>query len=223
MAVLTEVTHIISPLTDKAFDAYVEIYSDEAVPAMQRHGYEILGGWKWSSGRVSNDLMLIRFESHADRQKAEASLLGDTALLNRLRGKLAKAGVRTGEEIKFAEALSHATEERLLGALDTSNSSSPRQFRLTRTIVAPGKAPAVNGLLSQVADQTEAAGTEQLVHAYGTTVGIRGEITHLWVSSFGDLHYRPNLNESAASSALREDISEETVVLLNPLPYSRLQ
>jgi hypothetical protein len=223
MSVLTEVTHVILPLTDKAFDAYVEIYSGEAVPAMQRHGYEILGGWKWSSGRVGNDLMLIRFESHAERQKAEASLLGDTALLNRLRAKLEKAGVRISEEIKFTEPLSYATEKRLKFALESSNSSSPRQFQLTRTIVPPRKALEVNELLSQVVDQTEEFGTEQLVHAYRTTVGIRGEITHLWTRATADLRYRPNLNEPAASLEWREGISEETVVLLNPLPYSRLQ
>ena len=223
MSVLTEVTHSISPLTRKAFDAYVEIYCDEAIPAMQRHGYEILGGWKWSSGRLANDLMLIRFESQAEREKAEASLLGDAPLLDRLRGKLAKAGVQTGEEIKFAVALPHATEERLQLALKTSNAREPRQFWLTRTTIPLSAGPAVYPLLSQVADQVENRGTHKLVLAHSTTVGIRGEITQLWAGPTGDLHYQPDPDEPAVLTTLREAIPEETVILLNPLPYSRLQ
>ena len=223
MSVLTEVTHSILPLTQKAFDAYVEIYCDDAIPAMQRHGYDILGAWKWSSGRLANDLMLIRFESHTEREKAEASLLGDAVLLDRLRGKLAKAGVQTGEEIKYAAALPHATEERLQLALETSNSKEPRQFWLTRAIIPVRAGPQIYPLLGQVADQVEDRGTHQLVLAHSTLVGIRGEITHLWASPTGDLHYQPDPDEPAAITTLREAIPEETVILLNPLPYSRLQ
>ena len=223
MSVLTEVTHSISPLTQKAFDAYVEIYSDEAIPAMRRHGYDILGGWKWSSGRLANDLMLIRFESHAEREKAEASLLGDAALLDRLRRKLTKAGVRTGEEIKYAAALPHATEERLELAFKTSNSHKPRQYWLTRTTVPVGAVPNVHALLGQVADEVESAGAHQLVLAHSTLVGVRGEITHLWASPSGDLRYRRKPDEPASITRLREAVPEETVILLNPLPYSKLQ
>ncbi len=223
MSVVTEVTHSVTPLTHKAFDAYVEIYCDLCVPAMQRHGYEILGGWKWSSGRIGNDLLLIRFASHAEREKAEASLLGDTTLLERVRAKLSKAGVRTGEEIKFAEALPHATEKRLERAIETSNHDMPRQYWLTRAYPPISAGPTLYPLLSQLADQVESGGTRQLVIAHSTTVGIRGEITHLWVSPSSDLRYRPNPKEPAASIEIHETIPEETLILLNPLPYSRLQ
>lgn len=223
MSVLTEVTHSVTPLTLEAFDAYVDIYCDLCIPGMLRHGYEILGGWKWSSGRLGNDLMLIRFESHAHREKAEASLLGDTALLERVRGQLAKAGVRVGEEIKFAEPLPHATRKRLEHALETSNSDRPRQYWLTRAPPGAGTGRVDTGLLNQLADQVESAGTHRLVIAHSTTVGIRGEVTHLWVSPLSDPHYRSGTDAPTASKKVREAIPEETVILLSPLPYSRLQ
>ena len=63
----------------------------------------------------------------------------------------------------------------------------------------------------------------KLVLAHSTTVGIRGEITQLWAGPTGDLHYQPDPDEPAVLTTLREAIPEETVILLNPLPYSRLQ
>ena len=180
MSLLSEVTHIISPLSVRAFDNFVEIYGELAIPAMERHGYEILGGWKWSSGRIGNSLMLIRFESQTERQKAEDSLLGDTVLINKLRQRLEKAGVLVREEIKFATPLPNGTEGRLRLAFELSNLKRPRQFWLTRSLISLGKSGLVHDLLNESADQAESASNGKLVHAYQTLVGKRGEISHLW-------------------------------------------
>tara|TARA_B100001093_G_scaffold388917_1_gene375097 strand:+ start:193 stop:864 length:672 start_codon:yes stop_codon:yes gene_type:complete len=223
MSLLSEVTHIISPLSVRAFDSFVEIYGELAVPAMERHGYEVLGGWKWSSGRIGNSLMLIRFESQTERQKAEDSLLGDTVLINKLRQKLEKAGVLVREEIKFATPLPNATEERLRLAFELSNIKTPRQFWLTRSLIALGKSGLVHDLLNESADQAESASNGKLVHAYQTLVGKRGEISHLWASPKRELDYSVSRSEPSALASLKENIAEEELILLNALPFSKLQ
>ena len=223
MGVLSEVTHIISPLSESAFDNFVEIYGELAIPAMERHGYEILGGWKWSSGRIGNSLLLIRFESQTERQKAEDSLLGDTVLINKLRQKLEAADVLIHEEIKFATSLPNGTEERLKLAFELSNLKTPRQFWLTRSFISFGKSGVVHDLLNESADQVESASDSRLIHAYQTLVGKRGEISHLWASPKRELDYSVPRSEPGALASLKENISEEDLIFLNALPFSKLQ
>ena len=43
MNVFTEATHSVGPVTHRAFDRYVEIYSVISIPLMERHGYDVLG------------------------------------------------------------------------------------------------------------------------------------------------------------------------------------
>ena len=167
--------------------------------------------------------MLIRFESQTERQKAEDSLLGDTVLINKLRQKLEKAGVLIREEIKFATPLPNGTEERLKLALELSNLKTPRQFWLTRSLISLGKSNVVYDLLHESADQVESASDSRLIHAYQTLVGKRGEISHLWASPKRELDYSVPRSEPGALAFLKENISEEELILLNALPFSKLQ
>ena len=167
--------------------------------------------------------MLIRFESQTERQKAEDSLLGDTVLINKLRQKLEKAGVLVREEIKFATPLPNVTEERMRLAFELSNIKTPRQFWLTRSLIALGQSGMVHDLLNEFADQVESASNDKLIHAYQTLVGKRGEISHLWASPKRDLDYSVSGSEPSALASLKENIAEEELILLNALPFSRLQ
>ena len=75
MSVLVEIVHRIEPGTPNRFADYVTRYGECAIPALERCGYDVLGGWKWSSGPIGNDLLLIRFDSEAERAEASASLI----------------------------------------------------------------------------------------------------------------------------------------------------
>ena len=63
MAVLLEVRHRIKPITNTAFDLFVDFYSDTVVPAMERHGIDLIGGWKVTGGEMGWDLSIHRYES----------------------------------------------------------------------------------------------------------------------------------------------------------------
>ena len=136
---------------------------------------------------------------------------------------MAKAGLKIREQVKYGVALPHATEERLQRTLQSGNREAPRQYWLTRSVVPLGGEPAAYPLLAEITEQPENASEFQLVHAFATTVGTRGEVTELWCSPPTDLSYRPVPDEPEASAKLRKLVPEEELILLNPLPYSKLQ
>ena len=70
MSVLVEIVHRIEPGTPNRFADYVTRYGECAIPALERCGYDVLGGWKWSTGELFSDLVLARFDSLADYEAA---------------------------------------------------------------------------------------------------------------------------------------------------------
>ncbi len=127
MAVLLEVRHRIKPITNTAFDLFVDFYSDTVVPAMDRHGIDLIGGWKVTGGEMGWDLSIHRYESMAHAEECLNSLGQDKALwsaVDKLRGE-----IEIEEITKFANTVSYGTEERLQAALD-ANPDQPRQYLL---------------------------------------------------------------------------------------------
>ena len=100
MAVYLEAVHTVHPLTSRVFDRYVELYGEFVVPKFAEYGLELLGAWKRTGGTTGQDLLLLRFDSLADMERAMASLAMDPAVQTVLPEQLEKAGVVLGETTK---------------------------------------------------------------------------------------------------------------------------
>ena len=223
MAVFLEVRHRIKPITNTAFDLFVDFYADTVVPAMERHGIDLIGAWKMTGGEMGWDLSIHRYESMAHAEECLASLGQDRALwsaVEKLRGEM-----EIEEVTKFANRVSYGTEERLQAALD-ANPEQPRQYMLAvLQTVTGGLLPAID-TIGGLVDTMDSAGALQLVTAYASRIGRTGELTDLWImpgGAQGMMEYRAGDPLKDIIGPLREHAPEEEIYFLNPLPYSKLQ
>ena len=223
MAVFLEVRHRIKPITNTAFDLFVDFYADTVVPAMERHGIDLIGAWKMTGGEMGWDLSIHRYESMAHAEECLASLGQDRALwsaVEKLRGEM-----EIEEVTKFANRVSYGTEERLQAAHD-ANPEQPRQYMLAvLQTVTGGLVPAIDAIGGLV-DTMDSAGALQLVTAYASRIGRTGELTDLWImpgGAQGMMEYRAGDPLKDIIGPLREHAPEEEIYFLNPLPYSKLQ
>ncbi|MBI2767797.1 MAG: hypothetical protein HYX53_18020 [Chloroflexi bacterium] len=196
MTVFIEAIHTIRPITNTAFDRYVELYGNVVMP------------------------LLKRFESMAAYEQASASLFREPTLLSSF-AALAKEFSVT-ESAKSARPVPYATEQRLERAL-AGRPATPRQYVQAILHLAPGGQAVAYGLIGRLADQFEAAGV-QLATAYETAIGQRGEVTDIWIAPAApSFAYQPGDPMAEITSALRKAAPEESMYFLNPLPYSPLQ
>lgn len=224
MAVLLEVRHRIKPITNTAFDLFVDFYADTVVPAMDRHGIDLIGAWKMTGGEMGWDISIQRYDSMAHAEECLASLGQDQALwsaVGTLRGE-----VEIEEVTKFANTVSYGTEERLNAALGSSDPTQPRQYMLAVLQTAGGGLLPAIDIIGGLADTMEQAGALNLVTAYASRIGRSGELTDLWImpaGAQGMLDYRAGDPLKDIIGPLREHAPEEELYFLNPLPYSKLQ
>ncbi len=223
MAVYLEVRHRIKPITNTAFDLFVDFYADTVVPAMERHGIDLIGAWKMTGGEMGWDLSIHRYESMAHAEDCLASLGQDKSLwsaVEKLRGE-----IEIEEITKFANRVSYGTEERLQAALD-ANPDQPRQYMLAVLQTAGGGLlPAIQAI-SGLVDTMDSAGALQLVTAYASRIGRTGELTDLWImpgGAQGMMEYRAGDPLKDVIGPLREHAPDEEIYFLNPLPYSKMQ
>lgn len=224
MPIFLEAVHTVYPLTGSAFDRYVEIYGELVVPAFGRHGFDLLGAWKRTGGPMGQDVLLVRFDSLADFERASASLMSDAVIQTQLFAQLDKAGLTIRESAKSATPVPYATEARLEEAL-ADRPAAPRQYAQAVLQLELGGQPKAYDLIGQLADRLATSGAAKLATAYETALGQRGEVTDLWIlrGGVGDLSYRPGDPLGDLIGPLREVAPEESTYYLNPLPYSPLQ
>ena len=223
MSVFLEVRHRITPITNTAFDLFVDFYADTVVHAMDRHGIDLIGAWKVTGGEMGWDLSIHRYEDMAHAERALNSLGKDTALwsaVEKLRGEL-----EIEETTKFANRVSYGTEERLEAAL-SAQPEQPRQYMLAVLQTATGGLLPAIEQIGNLVDTLEPSGALQLATAYATRIGRTGELTDLWImpgGASGMLEYRAGDPLRDVIEPLREHAPEESIYFLNPLPYSKLQ
>ncbi len=222
MTVLVEVVHAVKPLTNTVFDKWVDWYGTDVIPAMDRNGFDVLGAFKRSTGPMGEDVLVVRFDSTADYERAGISLRKDAAFLKSL-ASVAGAWV-VSESVKVANIVPYATEQRLEKQLG-ARPEKPRQYLQAVLRMKYGGQPATMAALDKLVDIVDSSGRMALVTAYETSIGQRGELTDLWVSGDGvpDLSYRPGDPMAELVAALREGAPEESISYLNPLPYSKLR
>ena len=222
MSLFLEVRHRIKPLTNTAFDVFVDFYAETVAPRMERHGIDLIGGWKVNGGEMGWDLSLHRYEDMAHAQRALASLGQDKALWSA--AERLTSEVQVEEVTKFAQQAPYGTDARLDAALN-AKPDKPRQYMLAVLQTTGGGAPAAMEQIAKLADVAEGAGALQLVTAYASTIGRTGELTDLWIMPNGlaGFDYQAGDPLHDILGPLRDHAPEESLFYLNPLPYSKLQ
>ncbi len=223
MTVFLETSHAVKPLTNAAFDRYVEVYTEAAIPAFERHGFDLLGAFKRTGGEMGRDVLLFRFENLGAMERARASI-GKDAGMYKAFGALIESGVQITESTKAAYPVPYATEQRLENAL-SAEPDSPRQYVQAVLQLTLGGQEKAYEHLGKLADWGEEAGALELVTAYETAVGQLGQLTDLWILPHGVSNFDYVAGDAVAeiTGPLREVAPDESVYYLNPLPYSPLQ
>jgi hypothetical protein len=222
VTILVEARHFIRPITAAAFNAYVDFYGSDVIPAMQRNGFELVGAWKRSGGIMGQDVALYRFDSMADYEKANASL-GADASLGPVIAKMLES-VEMAETTKIGTPLGEAAERGLARAL-AETPPAPRQYGQAVTkLVFSGQMRALE-LLEEMAAFGAERRLGSAVASYRTTTGPGPEATQIWLLPDGaaPLAYQREDPFSRFIEPLREVAPEEEVYWLSPLPYSPLQ
>ncbi|MFN0145397.1 MAG: hypothetical protein ACKVT1_02720 [Dehalococcoidia bacterium] len=222
MTLFIEAIHTVKPLTNTAFDTYVDWYGESVIPALKRNGYDVIGAWKRTGGAMGQDVLLIRFENATAYEKAGQSLRADTEMAKSMASWAGKFSL--SESAKMGVPVPYATEQRLQKAL-TAKPAKPRQYMQAILNVRSGGQLKFYDVVGRLSDMTDSGEAINLVTAYETTVGQRGEATDIWVMPGGlfPLDYRPGDALADLMRDLREVAPEESTYFLNPLPYSPLQ
>ena len=221
MTVIVEAVHAVKPLTNTAFDRWVDLYGELVIPAMARSGYDLLGGFKRTGGPMNEDVLLVRFESLAAQEAASQALRKDPGLA-KLREHM--TGLTIQETVSVGSVVPYATAERLERQL-AAKPDAPRQYMQAVLGLVSGGQPRAYELVGKLADWAEGAGALNLVTAYESMFGRRGVLTDIWVMPNGirSFDYRPGDPLAEIIAPLREVAPEESIFYLNPLPYSPLQ
>jgi len=221
MAIITEAVHTIKPLTNTVFDRWVETYGENVLPAMERNGYDLLGWFKRSGGRMGQDVLLARFETLADYEKARASLWNDAELAKWIE-TTALSEFELAESAITAVEVPYATEQRLERALAAKPAKPRHYLQAVLDIKLVNQAKAYE-LIGRLADTVESDGGG-LVTAYQASTGPRERLTDIWAfEDAPDLSYRAGDPLGDLVAPLREVAPEESMYYLNPLPGSPLQ
>ena len=222
MTIFVEARHSIRPITSLAFNAYVDFYGNEVIPAMQRNGYDLVGAWKRSGGEMGQDVALYRFASLADYERANAALAEDASLARSI-GKMLEE-VEMAETTKIGSPLGEAAERGLERAL-ADRPAAPRQYaQVVTKLLYSGQLRAYE-VLEEMARFGAEKNLGTVVASYATTTGPGPEATQLWLLPEGatPLVYRREDPFASFVETLREVAPEEERYWLSALPYSPLQ
>lgn len=221
MTVVVEAVHVVKPLTNTAFDSWVEWYGNDVIPALERNGFDVIGAFKRSTGPMGEDVLLMRFASMTEYERAGVSLRKDEVFLKSAASIANRWTV--SESAKVAAFVPYAAESRLEAAM-ADRPEKPRQYLQAVLRMVTGGQPGAYSAIGKLVEITDKGSGGRLVTAYETTVGQRGELTDLWVMpAVPDLSYRPGDPLADLMLSLRQAAPEESVSYLNPLPYSKLQ
>ena len=222
MTIYVEAVHTVKPLTNTAFDRYVAWYGEHVIPAMKRSGFDILGAWKRTGGAMGQDVFLHRFENMNAYQEAGIALRKDTEFLKA--ASLRDGAFEITEAVKVGVPVPYVSEERLERAL-AERPERPRQYVQAQLQVNPGGQVGFYDAVRRLAEATDSGDYQNLVAAFETTIGQRGEMTDIWVMPGGlrSFAYRPGDPLAEIIADLRAVAPEESTYYLNPLPYSPLQ
>ena len=222
MTILVEARHQVRPITAAAFDTYVDFYGNDVVPAMTRHGFELVGAWQRRAGEMGQDLALYRFASLADYERAQVSLAADATLGPIIENLLSH--IEMAETTKIGEPLGRAAEQGLERAL-AQTPAVPRVYQQRIEKLVFSRQARGFELLEQMADFAGAQGLGSVVAAYRTVTGPGPEATQIWLlpDAATPLAYQRGDPLAAFIEPLREVAPEQETCWLSPLPYSPLQ
>ena len=126
--------------------------------------------------------------------------------------------------MKVGAPVPYASVDRIERAL-AERPERPRQYMQAQLLVNSGGQIAFYDAVRRLAEATDSGDYLNLVAAYETTIGQRGEMTDIWVMPGGlrSFAYRAGDPLAEIIADLRAVAPEEATYYLNPLPYSPLQ
>ena len=219
MTIMIESQHILGDSTPAAFARFVDVYGETAIRAINGVGMNLLGAWRLTTGPLGRDLMLTAVDSIAAMEELGAKLFEHEALKEGL-PRLMGLGFTMDEVTRNGTPLSFADARRLQqGAADPG--TAPRCYRLIRRRVDSAGMQAAIKALSDLADGLEAAGSWKLFTAYETTIDDGSEISEMWITDDITREWYPQAAPADALAALDAVTHEASILLLDPLPYSK--
>ena len=212
MPVFVEAVHHVTPMLPAVFDRWLRFYVDVAVPAMGRHGFEIIGGWRRLTGEAIDDVILLRFANAGAWEEASQSLRADPAIA---------AGVMAIREEQPEFAVAEVTRladpagptDEALAAARSQADEGPHDF-----LYVNSRTSDVPGLIAQLSMERQDEAT--VVVIYSTRVGARNEVTSIWMLPWGSASATLGARAGAFGGAAA---GSERIDLMTPLPYSPLQ
>jgi hypothetical protein len=223
MTVLLEATVDIKPIAARSLDHFIELYTTNEAPELDRHGYELVGAWRRSGGPLNRITHLYRFESLARYVDIRDSVRSDARFLA-LMPKYLEAPITLTEVITLGSTPAWYDDAKLSKALGESP-AEPRQYVLAIVQIPMKGAAKAHELLARNVGHAEDAGGFQMVAAYEPVAGRRGELKVIGIFPMGlpPMAYQAGAPDPPDVEILREVVPEEEVYYLNPLPYSPLQ
>jgi len=222
VTILVEARHFIRPITRAAFNAYVDFFGNDVIPAMQRNGFDLVGAWQRSGGEMGQDLALYRFDSLADYERAQVSLAADTTL-GPIIGRLLES-VEMAETTKIGSPLGEAAVQGLERALANPPAASRQYEQVVTKLIFSGQMQGLE-LLEELAAFAAKQQLGSVVASYQTITGPGPEATQIWLlpETATPLVYTRDDPLARFVEPLRTVAPLEERYWLSPLPYSPLQ
>lgn len=231
MTIIIEAEHILGSTMPAAFANYIKLYGEDLLPILNDVGFNLIGAWRQITGPLGRDLFLSTADSMAAVEEIGVKLSQHPALQAGL-PRLTKLEFTIDEVIKNATPFAFADERRLAqGAVNIS--AKPRCYRLIRRRVGITGIGVASEALSQLADALEAAGSWQLLTAYHSKTGDRGEMSEVWITDDITRDWYPQITSAETSTHTSTQASiealkvldavthEASLHLLDPLPFSK--
>lgn len=217
MDVYVEAVHRVTPFRADVFDRWVRFYDDIAIPIMTRHGYDVVGAWRRLTGAAGEDVILNRFDNLAAFEDFSNNLFRDPALaegIGALRADVPGIGIQ--ETVKIAHPPPGTRQPEIDARLQAASEAGEAGMHYFLQVHSRSDA------LPELAERLVAADGEengrQLVALYQSRIGIRDELTSVWMLDGGA---PPS---AATPPAFGGELAhEEQVTLMTALPYSPLQ
>jgi len=225
MTVFMEARVNVRPLTNATMDRFVDHYSDVEHPILERNGYDLVGAWKATGGPLGQVIHLYRFDTISALDLSRTSLLGDPDLLTIYQSAMSVLdGAAMREFVRIGGAAALGLEGRLDELLGETQ-GGPRQFVAATSRIVFGRQAEAYDLVAQIVKEHEAIGAFKFVTGYDTIFGERGEWTAIGIFPNGvpPMAFTSGVPDPEHRRRLREIMPEESMMLLNAMPYSPLQ
>ena len=216
-----EETYDLHPATPACRDQFVAFAEQELLPACTKLGGRLVAAWSCDAERWGRISQVLEFDAYATYENYREAIAGSqdwAAIADQLES------LAPGQTHRLLEPLVPGFIPILHEAIKSSQSNPLRQYMLATLEVAPGMMGLMRQGLSAVAD----SGSLPIVMSWRRVSGKQNTVIDLWKSSLQrpgyqtQEQYTANGIDSTWWTNLRIMAPEESIVFVDPLPYSPL-